>query len=130
MSSSEGVASFLDLLLILLLLFELPEENIFEKITGDDDKIDKIKDALEDKYDDKEKFKRAYLQALVKECSAIQVVSLEELQTLAKARSASIKSYLVDVKEIKNARIQELEIAEVAADDTKLIRSNLEVVVK
>ena len=105
-------------------------EDIFEKITGDDDKIDKIKDALEDKYDDKEKFKRAYLQALVKECSAIQVVSFEELQALAKARSAIIKSYLVEVKEITNTRIQELEITEVAADDTKLIRSNLEVVVK
>ena len=105
-------------------------EDIFEKITGDDEKIDKIKDALEDKYDDKEKFKRAYLQALVKECSAIQVVSLEELQALAKARSAIIKSYLVEVKEITNRRIQELEITEVAADDTKLIRSNLEVVVK
>ena len=105
-------------------------EDIFEKITGDDDKIDKIKDALEDKYDDKEKFKRAYLQALVKECSAIQVVSLEELQTLARGRSSTIKSYLVDVKEINNARLQELEIAEVAADDTKLIRSNLAVLVK
>ena len=105
-------------------------EDIFEKITGSDDKIDKIKDLLEDTYDDKEKFKRAYHQALVKECSAIQVVSLEELQTLAKARSATIKSYLVDVKEIKHTRIQELEIAEVVSDDKKLIRSNLEVVVK
>ncbi|MDB2562025.1 DUF748 domain-containing protein [Sulfurimonas sp.] len=105
-------------------------EDIFEDMTGDDDKIEKIEDALEEKYDDDEKFERAYLQALVKECSAIQVVTPEELQTLAKARSTTIKSYLVDAKEINIKRIQELEIVEVSVDDTKLIRSNLEVVVK
>ena len=105
-------------------------EDIFEDTTGDDEKIDKIKDTLEEKIEDDEKFERAYLQALVKECSDIQVVTPQELEALAKQRSSVIKSYLVDSKGIDIARVQEVEIADVPVDDKQLIRSKLEVVVK
>lgn len=105
-------------------------EDIYEDIVGNDDKIEKIEDTLEKKYDDDAKFERAYLQALVKECTDIQLVSAEELQALARDRSDVIKSYLVDSKGIDVTRVEELEIAEVSSEDKKLIQSNLELIVK
>ncbi|MFT5660885.1 MAG: hypothetical protein ACI9TV_001529 [Sulfurimonas sp.] len=104
-------------------------EDIYED-ARDDDKIKKIEDALEEKYEDDAKFERAYLQALIKECSLIQVVTLEEIHALAKQRSAAVKTYLVDIKGIDISRIHELEISEAQVEETQLIRSKLEVVVK
>ena len=103
-------------------------EDIYEDVR-DDDKIKKIEDALEEKYEDDAKFERAYLQALVKECSLIQEVSLEEIKTLAKQRSAAIKNYLVDTKGIDISRVHEREIFETQVEETQLMRSKLEVVV-
>ena len=105
-------------------------EDIYEDSVGNDDKIEKIEDALEKKYDDDEKFERAYLQALVKECSEIQVVTPQEIEALAGERSRVVKSYLVDTKGIEISRVQESEIAEVAVEASKLIRSKLDVIVK
>ena len=105
-------------------------EEIYEDIQGNDDKIEKIEDALEEKYENDAKFERAYLQALVKECSLIQVVTLEEIHALAKQRSSALKTYLVDIKGIDISRVHELEISEAQVEEIQLIRSKLEVVVK
>ena len=105
-------------------------EDIYEDNVGNDDKIDKIEEALEKKYDDDAKFERAYLLALVKECSEIQPVTAQELEVLAKERSNVVKAYLVNTKGVEVSRIKEAKIVEVSAEDTKLVRSKLEVVVK
>ena len=105
-------------------------EDIYEDTVGNDDKIEKIEDALEKKHDDDEKFERAYLLALVKECSEIQAVAPEELLTLAQSRSTVIKSYLVETKNIDITRVSELEISETSVDEKQMIRSKLEVIVK
>jgi len=103
-------------------------EDIYED-ARDDDKIKKIEDALEEKYDDDEKFQRAYLQALVKECTVLEVVTPLELQELAKKRANVIGEYLVQEKGIHLSRIKELDVLEVPQSDSKLIQSKLEVVV-
>ena len=104
-------------------------EDIYEDAVGNDDKTDKIEDDLDEKYDGDE-LDRYYLNALIKECSDIQVVELAEIQALAKARESAIKSYLVDTKGIDALRVSELEILEVSSDEGDLIRSQLEVIVK
>ena len=103
-------------------------EDIYED-ARDDDKIETIEDALDEKYDGDE-FKRAYLQALVKECSNIQEITAEEIQALARNRASVIQSYLIDNKGIDASRISELEIQEVSSDETMLVKSKLEVIVK
>ena len=104
-------------------------EDIYEDTIGNDDKIEIIEDALDEKYDGDE-YKRAYLQALVKECSAIQKVTLDEVKELAHQRSLMIKEYLVDIKGVEMSRVNELDISEASADENKLIKTKLEVVVK
>ena len=105
-------------------------EEIYEDIQGSDEKIENIEDRLEQQYEDDGKFERAYLRALVKECSLIQVVTLEEIRALGEKRSKAIKTYLVDVKGINNLRVHELDIFEVPAEGTQFVRSKLEVVIK
>lgn len=104
-------------------------EDIYEDMIGNDDKIEDIEDALDEKYDGDE-FKRAYLQALIKECSAIQEVTLDEVKILASQRSLAIKEYLVDNKGIEISRISELDISEMSVDENELIKTKLEVVMK
>ena len=104
-------------------------EDIY-KAQRDDDKLDKIEDALEKKYDDDAKVERGYLKALIQECVNLQVVTQVELQDLAQKRSQIVKAYLVDSKGIEISRITELEISEVEVDEKDLIKSSLEVVVK
>jgi len=104
-------------------------EDIYED-ARDDDKLDKIEDALEEKYDKDDEFERAYLQALIKECSLIQEVSELEMQELAKQRSAVIKSYLVDNKGVEVSRVKEVDISVVPNEDNTLVKSKLEVIIK
>jgi len=104
-------------------------EDVYED-ARDDDKLDKIKDALRDKYDDNEKFERAYLLALIEECSLTQEVSDIEIKKLAKQRSTVLKSYLVDNKGIDTSRIKELEILVVPNEKNMLVKSKLEVIIK
>nr|WP_275847883.1 DUF748 domain-containing protein [Sulfurimonas sp. SAG-AH-194-I05] len=104
-------------------------EDIYKKMR-DDNKLDKLEDALEKKYPKEEEFERAYLQALVVECTKIQVIANEEVQALASKRSEAITNYLVDSKGIKRFRISQLPITEVYMDEKKLIQTKLEVLVK
>ncbi len=103
-------------------------EDIYED-ARDDDRLDKIEDELEKKYED-EAFDRAYLLALVKECSDIQVVTFDEIYALASKRTLAIKSYLIDMKGVEPSRVNELEIVESEIDDKRLVKSKLEVIVK
>ena len=104
-------------------------EDIYEDVR-DDDKLEKIEDALEEKYKDEKAFERAYLLALVKECTLIQVVTLQEIQSLAEKRSNALKAYLVDSKGLLPSRVSEIEIVEFQSDEKKLIQTKLDVVVK
>ena len=103
-------------------------EDIYED-ARDDDRLDEIEDALDEKYDGDE-LKREYLLALIRECSKIQEVTLEEIKALARNRSLAIKSYLVDVKGVNPLRVSEIDIGEVAIDETALVKSKLDVVIK
>lgn len=103
-------------------------EDIYED-AKDDDRLDKIEDELEKKYEGDE-LDRAYLLALIKECSNLQTVTNEEIQALAKKRTLTLKSYLIDVKGVEINRIKEVEIIETQSDENKLIRTKLDVVVK
>ena len=103
-------------------------EDIYKK-AKDDDKLDKLEDKLQKKYKDEE-FDRNYLLALIKLCSEIQEVSLEEIQKLARDRREIIRTYLIDTRGIVVSRIKILKILEVANSENKLIKSKLEVSIK
>lgn len=103
-------------------------EDIYEDFK-DDAKLDKIEKKLRKKYEG-DAFDREYLKALVKTCSEIQTVAIDEIIELAKQRSMLVKSYLVDEKSIDLARIKELEVTEVQSDTNKFVRSKLEVIIK
>ncbi|MCD4668372.1 MAG: DUF748 domain-containing protein, partial [Sulfurimonas sp.] len=103
-------------------------EDIYKK-AKDDDKLDKLEDKLQKKYKDEE-FDRNYLLALIKLCSGIQEVSVEEIQKLARDRREIIRTYLIDTRGIVVSRIKILKILEVANSENKLIKSKLEVSIK
>jgi len=97
--------------------------------TVDDDKMDKLKDKLHSKYKG-EIYKRAYLKALIKLCSKIQKVSVEDMETLANKRAKALKTYLVDTKAIKISRIQNHKVTTVGLNGKKLVKSKLEIIIK
>ena len=104
-------------------------EDIYEKVK-DDNKLERIEDELEKKHKDKDEFKQAYLGALIKECSDIQIITPLEIQQLARKRSQVLTEYLVDAKGIEKVRVKAVEIIESEGDEKKLIKSKLEVIVK
>ena len=103
-------------------------EDIYEDIK-DDDRLDKIEDELEEKYKDEE-FERVYLDTLIKECTDIQILSLEELKLLATQRAEAIKEYLVNEKSINQKRVKLFDIAKSTDSSTKSVKTKLQVEVE
>jgi hypothetical protein len=95
----------------------------------DDDKLQKIKTKLK-KESKGENFDRAYLNALVQECTKIQPFEDSELKALALSRARIVKSYLINKKSITSSRIKMLEISSVDEHDEKYTKTKLEVVVE
>ncbi len=105
---------------------------LLEKIYNDakdDNKPLEIKKELSQKYKD-ETLQRAYKSALVEECSNIQQVSKEELESLAKQRSKAIKNYLINAKNIEVKRVKLLETAISDEENEKLVKNELKIEVE
>ena len=103
-------------------------EDIYEEMR-DDDRLEKIEDDLDEKYDGKE-FDREYRKALIKEVSKIQVVSELELQTLASSRVKRVVEYLTQEK---NIDLKRLIISDVAVDEdseAKLVKMKFDIEIK
>jgi uncharacterized protein involved in outer membrane biogenesis len=99
------------------------------KSKKDDKVLEQLKDKLDKKYDG-EKFDREYLQALLKLCIKAEDISIKDIQNLASKRASILKSYLIDTKGISEARVKELEIAEISEHENNFVKSKLEVIVK
>jgi len=103
-------------------------EDIYEDIK-DDDRLEKIENELEEKYEGVE-FESKYRQAIIEETVKIQIVTLEELQRLAKKRSDVVINYLTLDKGVSIDRLNALEIKK-AEDSTKTdVKINFEIEVK
>jgi hypothetical protein len=103
-------------------------EDIYEDIK-DDDRLDKIEDALEEKYEGDE-FKREYLKALVAENIVLQAISKEELEALAALRRENISAYLTKEQKLDVQRVLKTEIKAIDMPENKSVRMNLAVEVK
>ena len=103
-------------------------EDIYEEIK-DDDALDKIKDALKEKYKGDE-FKREYLKALVAQNIALQTLTKEELEALAALRTQNIMSYLTKEHKLEANRVLRAEIQAIDAPQNVHVRMNLAVEVK
>jgi hypothetical protein len=103
-------------------------EEIYDDLK-DDDKLDEIKDTLEAKYEGDE-FKREYIKALVAENIALQVVSKEELESLAILRTQNIVAYLVKEHKVDVQRVIKGELKAVDEPENSSVRMNLAVEVK
>ncbi len=103
-------------------------EEIYEKVK-DDDRLDKIEDALEKKYEGAE-FDREYRNALIEENVKIQVVTLEELELLAKKRAQIVSDYLRVEKSIALERLNVLEVSKAEDSTPKSVRIKFEIEVK
>ncbi len=78
----------------------------------------------------KEKFHRAYLEALIQACRNIQEVSKQELLALAQRRVEAIKQYLVDEKLIQKSRIELKPVEKIANSTNSLVKIGLNIEVK
>ncbi len=96
----------------------------------DDNKPQTIKKELSEKYTKEETLQRAYLSALLQECSDIQVVTQEELEVLAKQRAQKIKEYLVRTKNIEAKRVKLLEVGISEEENEKLVKNELKIEVE
>jgi hypothetical protein len=103
-------------------------EDIYKEMR-DDDKIEKIEEALEKKYED-DAFEIAYHKALIRETVAIQDVTLKELVALAKNRAMIMKNYLILEKNIDASRVDLLEIKNVDESSDKIVKVKFEIEVK
>ena len=103
-------------------------EEIYSKYR-DDDKLDSIKDSLEEKYED-EKLERAYMIALTKECVGVLPIEKIALESLAHKRVEMIKEYLIQDKNIPATMINSKDIAITTAEDSKWIKTKMEIEVK
>lgn len=105
-------------------------EDIYEELR-DDGKLQKIKETLEKKYIDNEKeFQKVYLQRAIDKTVALQVVSKDELQNLAKQRANIIKNYLVTSKNISSSRVVIKNIQGTNDTEDKKVKIDMEIVVK
>jgi hypothetical protein len=103
-------------------------KDIYEEIK-DDDALDKIEDALKEKYKGDE-FKREYLKALVAQNIALQTLTKEELEALAALRAQNIMTYLTKEHKLEAERILNTEIQAIDAPQNVDVRMNLAVEVK
>jgi uncharacterized protein involved in outer membrane biogenesis len=99
-------------------------EDIYAELGGDEVKLKKIDTQLDEKYDSKA-YKVEYLKALVNECSALQRVTQEELEDLAKRRMETIYNYFLNEKKLSQQRIHLGEIGEVRMRDTDSVQNKL-----
>jgi len=103
-------------------------EEIYEDLK-DDDKLEKIEESLEKEYKG-DALERAYKRAITIELLKLQEVSIEEMKALAFSRAKVSKSYLVDAKAIDTNRIIITETVKSEADETKLVKTKLEIDIK
>jgi len=103
-------------------------EEIYEDLK-DDDKLEKIEEELEKEYKG-DALERAYKRAITIELLKLQEVSLKEMQDLAIARAKVSKNYLVDAKAIDTKRIIISDVIKSEADETKLVKTKLEIDIK
>lgn len=104
-------------------------EDIYEDLGGDEQELEKIEEQLDEKYERKV-YKVEYLKVLVNKCSDLQVVTQEELETLAKTRMEMIHNYFLIEKQIAPDRVVLGNIGEVQMSDTDTIQNTLGLDVK
>ena len=102
-------------------------EDIYDEVK-DDDKLEKLKESLEDRYSGDE-LDRYYLMCVLKECISIQPISEDELKALAQKRVEVVKNYLVSEKMISETRVFKGDLDSID-DDGKWVKTKLEIKVK
>ncbi len=103
-------------------------EDIYEELAPNK-KLELIEKELEKTYKG-EALKRVYLDTLIKETTEMQVITPEELQTLADKRAGLLREYLVKTKGIDAKRVV-LQVAQKAEQTVdKWVRIKLEVDIK
>ncbi|MDD3059839.1 MAG: DUF748 domain-containing protein [Sulfurimonas sp.] len=100
-------------------------EDIYEDLK-DDDKLETIRDVLEEKYEDDE-FKREYLKALIEETRLLLVVAHEELEALAQLRTEKITSYLIQEQKMDPKRVHRAKVSVVDAGQNSSVKMKLAV---
>jgi len=105
-------------------------EEVYSRLK-DDDKLDKLKEELHKKYQDKEAaYKRAYQKELIGLCTEIQYVTPTELENLAQKRVQAIEEYLVHEKGLQAQRVKVGTIKKVHAEEKKEVRLKLNIEVQ
>lgn len=100
-------------------------EDIYSKSAGDKI-VDALEEEFEKRYEKDEVFKTEYRKELFVRCRDIQVVSVDELKSLASSRAIVIREYLVRTKNIDLSRIILNEIQE----ENDGVKTALEIVLK
>lgn len=95
------------------------------KDAKDDNKLEEIAKNLSKNYNG-EAYRIEYLKALVKECSSLQEVTKDDLETLAKLRGEKIEQFLIKENYIDKEKIKLLEIKEIKNKKSTLIKTKLE----
>ena len=91
--------------------------------------LELIKSELSKQYKD-DKLDRAYLVKVANEAISMQIVTLDELEKLAKERFKILKDYLVKEKMIKESRVIPLAIKNTTNSENGMIKSLIEIEVK
>lgn len=110
----------------------LISEKLLESIYQDfkaDDKLKKIKEDLSAKYEN-EALDAAYMQALIKECMALQSVSKIELISLANQRVDNLVKYMSEENGIDLKRVIVKEVSAVNTENEKWVKTKMEIEVK
>ena len=103
-------------------------EDIYEELK-DDDGLEKIEDALDEKYSGDE-FDAKYLKAAYEACIAAQKVSKEELKNLANTRVQNLINYLTLESKIDTKRIIKNEILQIEDSTNNTVKTKLQIDVK
>jgi len=104
---------------------------LLEEIYADlknDDKIKQIKEKLKESSNE-EKFNQLYLNALVDECTKIQPLNNDELESLSNMRKTTITNYLLNEKSIDPARVKTLKNGNTDEHDEKWVKTKLQITV-
>lgn len=107
--------------------------DVLEEILQDSigsDKLDVLKQELEKQYPKEEIFKVEYEKALLLKSAKTKKILPQELIDLANKRSKTLKSYLVESKNIDRNRVVLQEVKAIKSDDEGYIELALEIIVK
>lgn len=103
-------------------------EDIYEKLK-DDDGLEKIEDALDEKYSGDE-FDAAYLKAAYEACISAQTITKKELEELARKRADNLVSYLDVNGGIDPKRIIKNDISNTDESLDDVVKTKLQIEVK